>query len=506
MSTAYVCRFCLRHKPLTVAGICDRCTNDLFADDGRASVQGISKLLKLSTATLRRLESTGQVTVDRNEVGSRRYSKATIESYILKNSDQLTARLNKGRVQEVTMDEVEQLSAPFSTLCPRCNTNDVFDKDYCQDCLADFVGKVESSKLLGVSLPRLERLLEEYPEFLHVYPYLTQLRLSRREIDSFTAIQPQTKVAKGARWSSHFRQCRICKTTDNEHYGGGYCIECYPETNEAMLLQGYIGGENLAEIGIRLGFSRERARQLFNKAVTIDIERLGDSTEYRKQEIRDQIELAYKQNRASREFKHIIDENYEQIVKTLSSEIILSEAGMIKAIGLPASALHMIVDEYPEFLEIISNNKNRWSWKYDQCRYCGKTEAKHARWGYCENCYTKADEWKEQQLKYRSENMDKLREKNRIYSIEYNKRPEVKKRLNEYSYQRRYEGNRETTIEADGFKCRDCGIDREIHKTKYGQDLGVFHIDGSLDNNDPSNLATLCKSCVAKRGTSLTNE
>jgi 5-methylcytosine-specific restriction endonuclease McrA len=438
MSTSYVCRFCLRHKPLTVAGVCDQCTNDLFANDGKASIQGISKLLKLSTATLRRLESTGQLTVDRNEAGSRRYSKATIESYILKNSDQLAARLTKGKVQEVTMDEVEQLSAPFSSLCPRCNENDVFDKGYCIDCLTDLISKVDATKILGVSLPRLERILEEYPEYLQTYPYLTQLRMSRSEVESFLSKLPETKVTAGSKWSSYFRKCRLCGKTDNEHYGGGYCFECYPDTNEAKLLQGYLGGENLAEIGTRLGFSRERARQLFNKAVSIDIERLGNVTEYRKQEIRDQIELTYKQNRAAREFKHIIEENYD--------------------------------------------------------------------WGYCENCYTRSDEWKKQQYEYRTNNYEKFREHQKAYEAEYHKRPEVKERMNQKSFRKRYDGNREATIELDDFKCRDCGIDRETHKLKYGHDLSVFHLDGSLKNNDPSNLATLCKSCLAKRGTSLVNE
>ena len=86
------------------------------------------------------------------------------------------------------------------------------------------------------------------------------------------------------------------------------------------------------------------------------------------------------------------------------------------------------------------------------------------------------------------------------------KRPEVKERMTQKSYKKRYDGNRESTIEADDYKCRDCGINRDDHKAKYGQDLGVFHIDGDLNNNDPSNLVTLCKSCMARRGTSVADE
>ena len=505
-SSDYSCRYCLRHRPLNVAGLCSQCMNDVFADDDKATVQGISKLLKLSTATLKRLEATGQLIASRNEAGSRRYSRDVIESYMQINSDKVAARLGRDMVKEVSMDAVDKLSAQSAFFCQRCQQNDIYDKNYCYECLTDFISKVEASELLGVSLPRLERLLEEYPEFIQTYPYMTQVRMSRSEVEHLKTMQPDKKIARGAKWSSHFRQCRICKSTDNEHYGGGYCIECYSKSNEAKLLQGYIGGENLAEIGKRLGFSRERARQLFNKAVAIDIERLGDVSEYQKQEMRDQIELAYKQNRSINEFKSQIDARYESIVKQLTSEIILSESGLLKSIGLPASAIYVIEEEYPEFLEIISRNKHRWSWKYDECRMCGTTEIKHKRWGYCENCYTKSDEWKEQQYRWRSTNYEKFRAAQKAYEAEYYKRPEVMKRMNEKSYKRRYDGNREATIKSDRYKCRDCGMDRDEHKTTYGQDLGVLHLDGVLENNDLSNLITLCKSCAAKRVKNLPHE
>lgn len=308
------------------------------------------------------------------------------------------------------------------------------------------------------------------------------------------------EYSRKATWSPKFRKCRMCKLDIVEHYGGGYCLDCYPKSKESIILQKYLEGNNLAEIGLELRLSRERIRQLFSKTIDIEFARLGsDLSQTQKYDIKNTVELTYKQARATRDYKQYIDKNYEYITETLGTEIILSEAGMLKALGLPASAMHLIEEEYPEFLELISENRNRWSWKYDKCRKCGTTAVKHKRWGYCEKCYTKSDEWKEQQYKYRSTHYEQFREKQKAYASEYYKRPEVKKRLTEYSYQRRYEGNREVALNRDGYSCMDCGMTREEHFLKYKLDLGVFHADGNLENNELSNLITLCKACLAKR-------
>ena len=43
----------------------------------------------------------------------------------------------------------------------------------------------------------------------------------------------------------------------------------------------------------------------------------------------------------------------------------------------------------------------------------------------------------------------------------------------------------------DGQQCQRCGITR----AEYGKTLEVHHIDHNKDNNDPLNLATVCRSC-----------
>jgi hypothetical protein len=305
---------------------------------------------------------------------------------------------------------------------------------------------------------------------------------------------------KRTTWSSRRHSCRICSKDSVDHYGAGYCLDCYPDSKEAIIIQKYMGGNNFAEIGIELNLSRERVRQLFSKAMGIEIDRMGeDVTEQDKDDIRKTIEVTYKQNRAARKYKEVIENNYEQIVKKLSGDIILSEVGMLKAIGLPASVMHLIEEEYPEFLDIISKNKNRWSWKYDTCNMCGTTEAKHKRWGYCENCYTRSDEWKEMQYKYRVNHVEEVRERNRKYGAIYSKRPEVVERHKQNAYKKHFEGNREVAFKKHGAMCYDCGMTRADFKKHAGKDMSVYHIDGDKNNNNPSNLIPVCLSCLSVR-------
>lgn len=491
------CRYCWRNSSF-IGGVCDGCFNAQFKDDGRATVQAVSKLLKLSTATLKRLEAKGELVAERNELGSRRYKKSDVEAYISATNRQLNARIIKEQQIVMDLDEIEGIS--FTTqYCQKCNEKEIFGAEYCESCTADLISKGEAANMLGITWRSVDRLTEKYPEILHEYPYKSQVRLSKQEFAEFTKLQPNIKSAIKPKWSDHFLQCRNCKKTDIAHYGAGYCEECYPETKEATVLQRYIDGENLSEVGESLGFSRERARQLFGRAIEIELARIDDGiSEKTKDEIRKQIELSNKQNRSAKKFKHIIDEKYEKIVKQLTSEIVLSENAMLKSIGLPPSAIYVIEEEYPEFLEIISRNKHRWSWKYDQCRMCGTTQIKHKRWGYCEKCYTRSEEWKEQQYRYRQSNYEKFRERQKAYEAEYYKRPEVKKRMIEKSYHKRFDGKRESTIMKAGYRCEDCGINRDEHRLKFNQDLLVYHMDGNLKNNEQSNLKAFCRSCMSK--------
>lgn len=65
---------------------------------------------------------------------------------------------------------------------------------------------------------------------------------------------------------------------------------------------------------------------------------------------------------------------------------------------------------------------------------------------------------------------------------------------------KRFGGIREAIIQRDGEKCVKCGMGRDKHRERYGRDITVNHIDGngrysSVQNNDPTNLETLCVSC-----------
>ncbi len=392
----------------------------------------------------------------------------------------------------------------MKNLCNLCKKQPIDNNNYCFDCLDDLVSKVDASKLIGVNLYKLNRIIEENSEQLKLYPYLSQVRMSLREVQAFLLMFPDAAESKGRKWSDHYIKCRTCSLTSVDHYGGGYCEKCYLESKEAIVLHEYLDGNNLAEIGLKMKLSRERVRQIYSRSIQIELSRMKSQiSKYNEQEILKTIELTFKQNRAAREYSDLINQNYENIIQSIRTKIVLSEQGLLKKIGLPASALYLIEKEYPEFLELISENKNRWSWKYDNCRLCMKTENKHKRWGYCDKCYTKSPEWKRQQYEYRTNNYEKFRKKQKEYETEYYSRPEVKQRLKEYGYSRRYAGNRNAVLDRDGFACVDCGMIQKQHKLNYGIDLGVFHVDGDLENNSMNNLATLCRVCMAKRASKI---
>lgn len=74
--------------------------------------------------------------------------------------------------------------------------------------------------------------------------------------------------------------------------------------------------------------------------------------------------------------------------------------------------------------------------------------------------------------------------------------------LLDYIHKDRFGGNREIAIQRDGEKCVKCGLTREQHRTKYGRDITVDHIDRKGRNTPPQernhsldNLQTLCLHC-----------
>ncbi len=445
---AIICRICSRHAINNIAGICKQCVDNIFID-GSASVQMTGKILMLKTETLKRLEATGKLNSFRNEEGSRRFTKESILDYFDLRGNEYAKKFLFGSNQKTFTEKSSIVEAP-------------------------------------------------------IYQSKSQLRLSIDEDDQSSDLIPDTVDKTEPKWSSHYLKCRTCGSRSAPHYGGGYCTDCYPKSKEALVLQGYIDGQNLAEVGKELGISRERARQLFNKAFSISFISNSETPEgpistNQKTEIKEAIESTHKQNRASLAFKDIIEENYETIVQKLIKENIVGEAGLIKIVALPPSSIHLIEEEYPEFLDILSSNRNRWSWKYTECRNCHTTSIKHKMWGYCLNCYTRSEEWKSMQYKYRQSHLEEYRERTRIYGAKYTKRPEVLARLRKQAHIKHFDGKRDHVFKLKGEQCSDCGISRQDYREEYGKDMPVYHLDGNKDNNDLTNLTPLCLSCMSSR-------
>lgn len=91
-----------------------------------------------------------------------------------------------------------------------------------------------------------------------------------------------------------------------------------------------------------------------------------------------------------------------------------------------------------------------------------------------------------------------LREFHRQQTAEKNPNWRGGKTRNKYPYV--FHRLRSTIIVRDAGKCQGCDMTDEEHKTTFlkGTGLTVHHIDYNKDNNDPSNLITLCVWCNSK--------
>lgn len=57
---------------------------------------------------------------------------------------------------------------------------------------------------------------------------------------------------------------------------------------------------------------------------------------------------------------------------------------------------------------------------------------------------------------------------------------------------------RPKVLERDNHKCQKCGMTNKEHKSEFGQELQVHHIDSNRENNSLDNLITLCEYCHSK--------
>ena len=195
--------------------------------------------------------------------------------------------------------------------CIRCFDNIADKYSYCSDCASDLISMAQAAKLLNASTYQVARIVENHPSELRFLTYSSQVRLSRAEVTAFSKTEYDKAAAVKPTWSYHFTKCRTCSATENEHYGGGYCIECFPDTTEAAVLEGYIEGENLSEVAERLGFTRERSRQFFKRAINIEAERTdSENMSVVAEEFKDQLKTTHKQNRARTKYRSFIESSY----------------------------------------------------------------------------------------------------------------------------------------------------------------------------------------------------
>jgi uncharacterized OB-fold protein len=491
-SSEYSCRYCLRHRPLNVAGICSQCMNDVFADNNRATIQAISKLLKLSTATLKRLEATGELVATRNEVGSRRYSRDNFEAYMKINSHKIAARLSTDMVKEERMEPLIDFKDTF--FCKHCNKFPRIESGYCMNCLDSMISKSEAMRLFNLSLSQFDVL--ESQNYIKSYPFKTQKRYFRNEIHQ--AIY-QT-LGTDRKWSPTRTSCDSCGRIDKPHYVSGYCLDCYKNTLEYFTLKKFINGLSFADIGREKSVSRERIRQLFEKAISNEAENIFGE-KYGEEDlavIREETKKENKLNNARILYAEELLAKKDKAWQLVNSNKLTSAKALVSRLGMTAKAALILDETLPDVAEKLHANTNKWSFNYNKCIDCGTTEIPHRAKGLCESCYTKSDYHRAAQYKWRTNNYEHFREKQLQYEKEYYQRPEVKKRMTEKSYNKRYDGKREITIELAGYKCEDCGISRDEHKELFSQDLTVFHKNGDLSNNSQSNLAALCKRCLAR--------
>ncbi len=241
------------------------------------------------------------------------------------------------------------------------------------------------------------------------------------------------------------------------------CLDDFPIQNlskehlkrQINILEKYKAGWTLEEIGNKYKITRERARQIIERA-------LIDSA---KEIVEEGIPLNLKEFLQEERNKH-----WEMVRKRR---------------GIPSRRSLS-----------VSGEENRWSRYYDSCRNCGTTVIHHHSHGYCRKCYPKTDIYKGIQQSSRLRNIDTRKKAVAEYAKRYHRRPEVIAKVKKKSDLKFFGGQREKVILRDKEKCRRCGMSRQKSLERNGKDLFVLHI-GDVEDNRPENLITLCPSCFS---------
>jgi hypothetical protein len=106
--------------------------------------------------------------------------------------------------------------------------------------------------------------------------------------------------------------------------------------------------------------------------------------------------------------------------------------------------IHGSLENYAKKIEVLEEkrlikkkNKEQWCVSWPCCQNCGTTKKKHAGHGYCSRCYSlikyhtspiRRLQNKTSGKKWRHNNLEKVKEKQKIYSKKYNQRPDIKEK------------------------------------------------------------------------------
>ncbi len=261
---------------------------------------------------------------------------------------------------------------------------------------------------------------------------------------------------------------------------------------ESNILSEYRRGLTLEEMGGHFGITRERVRQISRKALMKELGSLGKQG--LKINIREYI-LAEKKARMAR--RNQIPEDIRKQILIEISNLNTSKVNELSVkYSISIDKLKKEFSQIKEYLEGVAEEKaQRWSRYYIKCRQCGTQQIRHKIGGYCVNCYPKSERFKELQRKSVDRHRDQRKVRNKIYALEYAKRPEVKEKYRKLLDLKNYGGNREIAIERNGYRCTRCGIGREESLQKSGRDFCVIRVDGNQNNNSLGNLKSLCRNC-----------
>jgi uncharacterized protein (DUF433 family) len=261
---------------------------------------------------------------------------------------------------------------------------------------------------------------------------------------------------------------------------------------EAYILSKYRQGLTLEEIGSIFHVTRERIRQIIEKALRKEL-----GKEAKMGFIIDVKEYINSQKDLHHRLLKFPEEKRRKLVQEIESGTSVKEA--LEEYRLTKGRFLKLFPQYKEMLAAELIQKKRWNRVYDRCRNCQSTKIPHAASGYCEKCYPKSFEFKEIQKRSHKKHKEERRDKLSAYAKEYAKRPEAIAKAQERINIVFYGGNRGKALMRDGYRCLNCDINEQEALRKYRRKLYVWHKDGNPKNNSLENLKTLCANCFSKK-------